>query len=135
MHLINERLRMAQVTVNIAGRSYRMACDDGQEDHLRELGRLLDEKIEELRGSFGEIGDMRLSVMAAITMADELSETRRRVASLEREVQLLSSTDHEEQIARALDGVAGRLERIASDLNSRTRSQDSTGAEPQVRLD
>lgn len=126
---------MAQVTVNIAGRSYRMACDDGQEDHLRELGRLLDEKIEELRGSFGEIGDMRLSVMAAITMADELSETRRRVASLEREVQLLSSSDHEEQIARALDGVAGRLERIASDLNSRTRSQDSTGAEPSSRLD
>jgi cell division protein ZapA len=126
---------MSQVTVTIAGRSYRMACDDGQEDHLRELGRMLDEKIEELRGSFGEIGDMRLAVMAAITMADELSEMRRRVASLEREVQLLSSSDQEEQIARALDGVAGRLERIASDLNARTRNQDSTGAEPTPRLD
>ncbi|GGE38991.1 cell division protein ZapA [Agaricicola taiwanensis] len=126
---------MAQVTVTIAGRSYRMACDDGQEEHLRELGRMLDEKIEELRGAFGEIGDMRLAVMAAITMADELAETRRRVASLEREVQLLSSSEHEEQIARALDGVAGRLERIASDLNARTRNQDSTGAEATPGLD
>ncbi len=126
---------MAQVTVSIAGRSYRMACDDGQEEHLMALGAMLDAKIEELRAGFGEIGDMRLAVMAAITMADELSEMKRRLASMERELQLQSSSDLEDQIARALDGVAGRLERIAGDLNVRTRGTDSTGAGAASRLD
>jgi cell division protein ZapA len=126
---------MAQVTVSIAGRSYRMACDDGQEDHLRSLGRMLDDKIEELRGGFGEIGDMRLAVMAAITMADELSETKRRIALLEREIQLLSTSDADEQVASALDGVASRLERIAYDLNARTRGGEGTGAAGSSRLD
>jgi cell division protein ZapA len=120
---------MAQVTVSIAGRSYRMACDDGQEEHLLSLGRMLDEKIEELRAGFGEIGDMRLAVMAAITMADELSESRRRVAMLEREVQLISEASADEEIAAALEGVASRLERVAYDLNARARGGEGTGAE------
>ena len=65
---------MSQVTVTIAGSTYRIACDDGEEQHLEGLARLLDAKIEEMRAAFGEIGDMRLHVMAAITIADELAE-------------------------------------------------------------
>ncbi len=66
---------MSQVTVTINGRQYRMACEDGQESHLMRLAQDLDQRIEKLRGSFGEIGDTRLTVMAALTVADELSET------------------------------------------------------------
>jgi hypothetical protein len=47
---------MAQVNVTISGRSYRMACDDGEEEHLGELADHLDRTIERLRGEFGEIG-------------------------------------------------------------------------------
>jgi len=74
---------MAQVSVNIGGRVYRMACDDGQEQHLMRLARELDEKLVQLREAFGEIGDTRLTVMAAIMVADELSEARRRIHALE----------------------------------------------------
>ena len=56
---------MAQVNVSINGRQYRMACEDGQEDHLRPLAKALEERIGTLRGQFGEIGDARLMVMAA----------------------------------------------------------------------
>ena len=77
---------MAQVTVTIAGRSYRMACGDGDEPRLERLAAVLDGKIDELRGAFGEIGDMRLHVMAALTVADELDETKQRVAELETEL-------------------------------------------------
>ena len=77
---------MAQVTVTIAGRTYRMACGDGEEEHLAGLAAGLDAKIDEMRRAFGEIGDMRLHVMAAITIADELSETKRRIGTLEEEV-------------------------------------------------
>ena len=65
---------MAQVSVTINGRQFRMACEDGQEAHLMSLARELDGRIEGLRAKFGEIGDTRLTVMAALTIADELGE-------------------------------------------------------------
>ncbi len=74
---------MAQVMVTIAGRSYRMACGDGDESRLESLAAAFDGRIEELRGAFGEIGDMRLHVMAALTVADELDETKARLHRVE----------------------------------------------------
>ena len=59
---------MGQVSIIVAGRSYRMSCDDGEEEHLEELGRRYDAAIDELRTVFGEIGDQRLMVMAAVLM-------------------------------------------------------------------
>jgi cell division protein ZapA len=74
---------MPQVTVTINGRNFRMACEEGQEDHLRQLAKDLDDRIVALRGQFGEIGDARLTVMAALMIADQLSETERKVKRLE----------------------------------------------------
>ncbi len=70
---------MSQVSVTINGRQFRMACEDGQEEHLMKLARELDARIGGLRAKFGEIGDTRLTVMAAITVADELAEAGTRV--------------------------------------------------------
>ena len=77
---------MSQVSVTINGRQFRMACEDGQEDHLMELARELDVRIEGLRAKFGEIGDTRLTVMAALTVADELAEMGTRLKRLEEEM-------------------------------------------------
>jgi cell division protein ZapA len=71
---------MGQVAVTIDGKSYRMACDDGQEDHLTGLAAMFDSRVQDMRKSFGEIGDMRLAVMAAITLADEVTELKRKLA-------------------------------------------------------
>ena len=71
---------MSQVSVTIAGKTYRIACGDGEEEHLKGLAASLDSKIEEMRVTFGEIGDMRLHVMAAITMADEMHDLRKALA-------------------------------------------------------
>jgi cell division protein ZapA len=118
---------MSQITVTIAGRSYRIACGDGEEEHLRSLAALYDGKIGELRASFGEIGDMRLHVMAAITIADELSEQRRRADALEAELaavrQLALSGDERSLLveARVIEGIgraAERVERLAKALNA-----------------
>src|SRR5215470_16757391 len=76
---------MAHVSVTINGRQYRMACDDGQEHHLARLAHDLDQRITNLRGTFGEIGDMRLTVMAALILVDELSEARQRMHRIETE--------------------------------------------------
>lgn len=121
---------MAQINVLIAGRTYRMACSDGEEDHLKGLAARLDNRITELRGEFGEIGDSRITVMAAITMADQLSESERRIAALEAELDGLrgnqagydaKSAALAESISEALGEAAGRIERIAHRLNATTR--------------
>lgn len=113
---------MAQVNVTISGKVYRMACDDGQEAHLTALGERLGATIELLRERFGEIGDQRLTVMAAITLADQYSETERRVHQLEAEIAALEEAraalierqdNAETGIAAALGSLAGRLEAVA----------------------
>ncbi len=78
---------MAQVTVTIAGRTYRMACGDGEEAHLEGLAALYDSRIEEMRRGLGELGDMRLHVMAALMIADELTFLKKRVEALEAEAE------------------------------------------------
>jgi cell division protein ZapA len=65
---------MAQVKVKINGRSYEVACDDGQEDHVTRLGHYVDKKVVELGNQIGQVGDARLLVMAALMITDELSE-------------------------------------------------------------
>ena len=117
---------MSQVNVVINGKTFRMACDDGQEEHLTGLGERLSSTIEMLRERFGEIGDQRLTVMAAITMADRYSETERRLHHLETEIAGLEEARAavverrdaaEAGIARAIEALAERLESIARRLN------------------
>ena len=118
---------MPQIMVTIAGKAYRIACGDGEEAHLEGLAALFDGKIEELRSSFGEIGDMRLHVMAALTIADELSETRKRAERLEGELALVKaraseggarSEALEVHMAETLNRTAERIERLAKGLNA-----------------
>jgi cell division protein ZapA len=104
---------MATVTVSINGRNYRMACDDGQEEHLGRLARELDQRIAQLRSDFGEIGDMRLTVMAALTIADELSEQRARVAAADH------ARTTERAVAAAFSSAAERIEKLAKALDGR----------------
>ena len=111
---------MPQVSVNIAGRSYRVACEEGEEAHLESLARAYDDKIAEMRKEFGEIGDMRLTVMAALILVDELSETRQRMHRIETEFTGLqharaAAADQSEaleaDIAAAFNSAAERIEK------------------------
>lgn len=121
---------MAQVNVQIAGRQYRMACDDGQEAHLQALAARLDIKITELRGHFGEIGDQRMTVMAALTMADDLSEAEGQIAALRAELATHRRSDSESErrlvrlsdtVATAIGEAARRIERVARSLDGTAR--------------
>jgi len=117
---------MAPVNVTINGRQFRMACEDGEEDHLIQLATDFDKRVSELREKFGEVGDTRLTIMAALTVADELSEAGRRVKRLEEELLVLRSARsvssdrdraREAAIAAALSGAAERIEAVAKQLN------------------
>ena len=117
---------MSQVTVTINGRQFRMACEDGQESHLLRLAQDLDQRIERLRGTFGEIGDTRLTVMAALTVADELADTSGKLRRLEEDLSGLQdaravSAERAEAtqaaIAAALNSAAERIEQVIKALN------------------
>jgi cell division protein ZapA len=117
---------MAHVSVTINGRQYRMACEDGQENHLIWLSGDLDRRIGQLRAQFGEIGDMRLTMMAALTVADELVEVGKRLRRLEEEMAALQdaravATERAQAtqaaVAAALNSAAERIERVIKGLN------------------
>ena len=77
---------MSQVIVRLNGRSYRMGCQEGEEEHLQNLARHLRHHVENLTKQFGQIGDDRILMMAGLMIADELWEMRRRVVELGGEV-------------------------------------------------
>ena len=117
---------MGQVNTTIAGRQYRLACEDGQEDHLLALAKDIDSRIIDLRRKFGEIGDTRLTVMAALVLADEMAENRQKVRQLEEEVAALNqgrevSTDRaraaSDAVVGAFNSAAERIEGITRKLN------------------
>ena len=116
---------MPQVNVTIAGKAYRMACGEGEEPHLEALAQFYDGKIEEMRQAFGEIGDMRLHVMAALMVADEVTELKKKVETLEGRLHSLQGDagfadrragEVEEKAAAALVAAAERIESVAKSL-------------------
>ena len=117
---------MTHVTVVIHGKQYRMACEEGQEEQLTTLANDLDRRVEQLKKSFGAIGDMRLIVMAALTLGDELSEAAKRLRRLEEELTALqdarvASSERaqamQHAVAAALNSASERIEHVTRSLN------------------
>ncbi|MBU6457448.1 MAG: cell division protein ZapA [Bradyrhizobium sp.] len=117
---------MSHVNVTINGRQYRMACEEGQENQLIDLAASFETRIESLRGKFGEIGDARLTVMAALTVCDELIDANQRIRGLEQELGALQNvrvvaSDRaratQTAVAKALNAAADRIEKTTQILN------------------
>lgn len=117
---------MPQVNVTINGRQFRMACENGEEARVTRLAEELDARIGQLRTRFGEIGDTRLTVMAALALADELSEVKEKLQRLEPELATLQEASvlsaeraHATQAAvvAALNAAAERIESLTRQLN------------------
>jgi len=114
------------VNVTIGGRQYRLACEPGQEQRLTKLATNLEDLVGQLRGKFGEVGDQRLIVMAALTLADELYDARQKISRLETDVAEMidaratyveRSKVTQEAVAAALNAASERLEKMTQVLN------------------
>jgi|SRR5512134_1085050 cell division protein ZapA len=121
---------MSQINVTINGRQFRMACEDGEEEHLSRLAEDLDARISRLRLRFGEIGDTRLTVMAALTLSDELAEAREKLKRVEPEIAAMQeagtqsaerSNATQAAVSAALNSAAERIERMTRRLNEAFR--------------
>ncbi len=129
---------MSQVTISVGGRHYRLSCDEGEELHLASLGEKLDGMIAELREAFGEIGDQRLTVMAAILALDRLDEAEKKIDAVEADMSSARETRNEsvgrakhieERFAAALETAATRIEGLVSTIQAESGSDaDVPGA-------
>jgi cell division protein ZapA len=117
---------MNHINVTINGRQYRMACEEGQEEHLLKLAEGLETRIRELREKFGEIGDARLTMMASLTVCDELFDANQRIRGLEQELAALRDVRAiaakrakatQTAVANALHAAAERIEKTTLVLN------------------
>ncbi|BDV32959.1 MULTISPECIES: cell division protein ZapA [Methylocystis] len=124
---------MAAVIVSIAGRTYRLSCDDGEEPRLEELARYVEGKILSMKDNFREIGEQRVVVMAALSIADEAADARNKAQALEADVAALraeldavkkAAVALEERAVAAVDDAAKRLERLEADLRKPAVSDD-----------
>jgi cell division protein ZapA len=108
---------MAQITIEVNGRPYAVGCEDGQEQHLIELAKLFDHQVRQVGKDMGQLGDTRLFLMGALLLADELSDARQRLISLQAEVGRMQAERSrvETRAVSALEGAAKRIEKLASD--------------------
>jgi cell division protein ZapA len=108
---------MAHVSVIINGRSYDIACDDGQEAHLTRLAAYVDKRLTELVAAVGQVGDTRLLVMVSLLVADELSDAYAELAALRSEdEEVAARLEADEVLGSNIEMLAQRIESLAEHL-------------------
>ncbi len=109
---------MATVNVEINGKTYAVGCEDGQEAHVSALARQYDAQVRDVGGQVGQVGDLRLFLMAALITGDDLADVRARLAQAQAELARLQSDAARAEVraARALDAAAARVEALAERL-------------------
>jgi len=113
---------MPEVSVEINGRKFRMACEEGQQEHLLDLASRFNDQVEQFKGAFGEIGDNRLTVMAGIAVLDELAEAELRIEELKAQMSQVEADsqalidearDLEKKFAKKLAQTARKIEAVS----------------------
>ena len=108
---------MSTVTVEINGRPYSVGCADGQEDRVRVLARQFDEHVRQVAQDVGLVGELRLFLMAALLVSDELADVRSQLNRLKAEVEAKGAggPSGEDRAALALTHAAERIEKLLVD--------------------
>lgn len=118
---------MPLVNVMVNSRAYTIACDEGEEDHLKALAQDVDGKVRELLSSVGQVGDQRLILMAALLLADESHVAKGQVETLKQQLaeekatreELSGRVEKSEGVAAdALENAVKRIESIAAKLKA-----------------
>lgn len=126
---------MSKVTVTLNGREFTIGCEDGQEAYLRELAGQLDGRVGGIVEQVGQIGDVRLLLMAALMLIDEQKDAERRIEALEVHIERLRNERHgaaslqaeeRQRMVSCLIDVAERLEAFATDLEGEPPAQSDT---------
>lgn len=110
---------MVQVTVSINGFNYTVGCEDGQEEHLQAMARIVEDHIELIRQIGGQSGEGRLLALASLIMADKLYDMNRQIQELkkhENKKELESLKDENSQLKEKIKLFSDRAEALAKKL-------------------
>ncbi len=113
---------MPEVDLTINGRSYRVACEEGEEERLSRLGAYIDDRVEVLVAQIGQVGDARLLVMTGLMIADELAEaygalSEAGIAIPEDGEPRSAVGDQKDSLAARIEDAAARIESIAEAIS------------------
>jgi cell division protein ZapA len=108
---------MGQVSLTVNGRPFAVTCDDGQEARIRRLGQYIDAKVAEFVSSLGQVGEARLLLLAALVIADELSDANEALR-VERSGVHDDAGAAVEAAANGIHGLAERVEALAARLET-----------------
>jgi cell division protein ZapA len=113
---------MSQVTIQINGRPYTVGCEDGQEAHLTQLASVFDKQVRQVATSVGPLAETRLFLLAALMMADELTDTRNRMTKVREQAEKLAAdrSQTEMRSVRALEAVARRIEALSAKAEAKS---------------
>jgi cell division protein ZapA len=103
-------LTVAEVTLDIGGRSYAIACRDGEEAHLIGLGKLVDAKAQDASRAMGAMTENRHLLVTALLLADSFKEQAPALGA--------SGADEGELAAAAIERLAERMEKLVVMLES-----------------
>ena len=93
------------VEITINKQIYKIACDEGQEDHIKNLSLLINDEVEKLVSSLGQVGDARLLLMTCLIIADKLKEEPNKVVS-----------ENYNSLAEEIKSITQRIELVADKL-------------------
>ena len=107
---------MAEVSIRVNGRIYPVGCEDGQEQHVKDLAEMFDRHVAQVARDVGLLGETRLFLMGALLMADELAETRGRLAAASANLAQSQAerTRAESRALAALEQAARKVESLAA---------------------
>jgi cell division protein ZapA len=107
---------MAEVSIRVNGRVYPVGCEDGQEQHVRALAEVFERHVAQVARDVGQLGETRLFLMGALLMADELAETRGRLAAASADLARAEAerTRAEGRAVAALEQAARKIETLAA---------------------
>ncbi|MGB8364868.1 MAG: cell division protein ZapA [Rhizomicrobium sp.] len=104
---------MPLVNVMVNQRAYTIACDEGEEEHLRDLSKHVDSRVRELLETVGQVGDARLLLMAALLITDDYFDAVAQLDKRARELDGLSAV-HEDVKEKLGKSEAGAVEVLES---------------------
>ena len=111
---------MARLAVRVNGRDFALVCADGQEPRLRHLAQYVDAKLGEFAQELGQVGEARLILLAALAIADELSDANDALEREQNRARAATGADDatREAAASDLDQITLRIEAIAARMEA-----------------
>jgi cell division protein ZapA len=109
---------MPEVTIHIGGRSFEVACQDGEEHFLHSAAKMLDDEAQALAAQIGRLPEMRMLLMAGLLLADKTANLGERLSKAEQEIKSLrSELDQKRSLpSEPADPVVERVEVIPQEV-------------------